>query len=232
MGRSFPRLVGATHEGLWMQQYRCATLLVDEEPEELDVAQMTLSPRCQCASMQTKRANQIGPCAVRKGECLEAKAPLHCPGRRQLILFHMRKRDKNGADVMREAPLQVLVPEWVSHSCYRIGEGVSDVREERGPHDIMPRFLRWTETTVPAALQGESRFLRRPAPCRCRVPPRLPNRLKALRQAARSCHACIELLRRNLDLYFGCWEQPGAKQNATGGSKRHQKDHRLSLIHI
>ena len=55
LGRSFPRLVGATHRALWQQTYRGCALPVDLAAEELTVGMLTLSPRCQCASMQTPR---------------------------------------------------------------------------------------------------------------------------------------------------------------------------------
>ena len=213
LGRAFPSLVGATHQGLWQEQYRRAPLFVDKLPEEVDAGLLVLSPRCQCASMQTKRANQTCPCAVRKGECLRATTSLHGPGRRAPILFHRRKGDE-----MRAAPLQVLVPEWVSHSCFPEGMGVTDVLQERGPHDIMPRFHRWQERTVPAALQGQSRFKRKPAPCRCVVARNVPNRLTALRQATRSCCACIDSLRHNLGSFVPRWVRypPGCSRGGRG----------------
>ena len=80
---------------------------------------------------------------------------------------------------------------------------VTDVLQECGPHDIMPRFQCWRERTVPAALQGESRFKNKPAPCRCVVPPRLPNRLLAMRQATRSCCEGIDSLRHHLGGFRG-----------------------------
>ena len=93
---------------------------------------------------------------------------------------------RRSRDAMREAPLRVLVPEWVAHSRYG-RDFRADVQAGRGPQEVMPRFLRWTERETPAALQGERRFARAPAPCRCVVPGTLPNRLQAMRQGAQSC---------------------------------------------
>ena len=57
LGRSFPRLVGATHHALWKQTYHGCSLHVDQAAARLDTGSMTLSPRCQCASMRTPRRN-------------------------------------------------------------------------------------------------------------------------------------------------------------------------------
>ena len=171
LGRSFPRLVGATHHALWKQTYHGCTLHVDQAAAELDVRTLTLSPRCQCSSMRTRRSH--GP-------------------RRALITLHGRR-----------GPVAVRVPEWVAHSSLGAGFGVADVREGRGPRDVLPRYVRWAETAPPRELQGERRFCTAPAPCRCQVPPSLPNRLRALRQASRSCSAFLQSLRAALEDFSG-----------------------------
>ena len=130
-----------------------------------------MSPRCQCASMQTPRRR--GP-------------------RRALIALPCR-RGQVGA----------LVPEWVAHSTLAAGFGIADLREGRGPRDVLPRFARWAENAPPPALAGERRFTGAPAPCRCKVPTSLPNRLRALRQASRSCAAFLESLRATLEEFTG-----------------------------
>ena len=56
LGRSFLRLVGATHRALWQQTYRGCALHVDHAAEELTVGMMALSPRCQCASSRRRAA--------------------------------------------------------------------------------------------------------------------------------------------------------------------------------
>ena len=171
LGRSFPRLVGATHHALWKQTYHRCSLHVDQAAAELDVRTLTLSPRCQCSSMRTRRSH--GP-------------------RRALITLHGRR-----------GPVAVRVPEWVAHSSLGAGFGVADVREGRGPRDVLPRYVRWAETAPPRELQGERRFCTAPAPCRCQVPPSLPNRLRALRQASRSCSAFLQSLRAALEDFSG-----------------------------
>ena len=55
LGRAFPRLVSATHDALWKQSLGGTTLQVDWEASEVALGARTLSPRCQCASMQTRR---------------------------------------------------------------------------------------------------------------------------------------------------------------------------------
>ena len=132
---------------------------------------LALSPRCQCAPMQTPRRR--GP-------------------RRALIALPCR-RGQVGA----------LVPEWVAHSTLGAGFGIADLREGRGPRDVLPRFARWAENAPPPALAGERRFTGAPAPCRCKVPTSLPNRLRALRQASRSCAAFLESLRAALEEFTG-----------------------------
>ena len=177
LGRAFPRLVSATHECLWRQAFAKCQLGVDLLAADVATNVRVLSPRCQCASMRTRR---------RPG------------GRRAAILFNRRTRDE-----MRQEPLRILVPEWVAHSCYGPKFGVDDVRAGRGPRDVQPRFLRWTSVATPAGLAGEHRFAQAPAPCRCVAPSALPSRLQALRQASQSCKSFIAALKENLEAYLG-----------------------------
>ena len=103
---------------------------------------------------------------------------------------------------IRATPLVIKVPEWVSHSALD-KVGVSDVLEGRGPRDVFPRWLRWSEDTTPAVLAGEQRFMRAPAPCRCVVIPSLPNRFAAMRQASQSCRDFLCDLQNRLNEFMG-----------------------------
>ena len=68
------------------------------------------------------------------------------------------------------------------------------------PRDVLPRFCRVKlEVAPPPGLQGEmGRFAKAPAACRCVAPPRLLNRLRALRQASRSLGVLISMLREEI----------------------------------
>ena len=150
LGRAFPRLVGASHDFLWHKKYGRAGLHVDQSHLDVLHSNTFLSPRCQCASQQTKRRHfRLGEFAL--GE------PRSQLGRKAAIEFKVKFKDKDGVRVMRETPLRVLVPEWVSNSCYsRI---LDDVGLGRGPHGIGPRFFLSSHTAQepPPQLQGHDR---------------------------------------------------------------------------
>jgi hypothetical protein len=141
LGRAFPRLVGASHDLLMHQRYGRSALHVAQSPLEVEWFSIFLSPRCQCASQQTRRrhaGNKLGE-------------PHDQAGRKLSITLKVKSK-KNG--LMHETPWPVLVPEWVSHSCLN-DILLDDIHSGRAPKDIGPRWFLWSTTArEPPQLQG------------------------------------------------------------------------------
>jgi len=56
LGRTWPRLAGATHEVLWRQVFQGCRLHIDQAVSDLEVVALVTHPRCQCASAQQRRS--------------------------------------------------------------------------------------------------------------------------------------------------------------------------------
>ena len=92
------------------------------------------------------------------------------------------------------------MPEWVAYSKY---EGIAR-DSKKCARDVPPRFrYAPVEASVPLALQGVSRFARKPAPCRCVVPMTFPAAYDAVRGGLRATSSFLATLAESMRGYVG-----------------------------
>ena len=111
LGRNFPRLVGALDRLLWSREYNSCTLHVDwQKAEETNnVRAHAIAPRCQCATMRSRRRCECHSVGVGKRcQCTAVRPP-----RRATVAFQFARRS---VSARRLHQIRVRVPEWVAYS--------------------------------------------------------------------------------------------------------------------